>query len=108
MAQLSDEDRENLVAYFDGELDEESARTLEAKLNLDPQTRRLSAPRRSFPIFHPPDPGKAGPANQALGALRVPALAWHSGLGGGHFPGRRRRFRRRTLDLAAPHTCRSR
>jgi anti-sigma factor RsiW len=39
MAHLSDEDRENLVAYFDGELDEESARTLEAKLNLDPQTR---------------------------------------------------------------------
>ena len=39
VANLSDEDRENLVAYFDGELDEESARTLEARLNLDPQTR---------------------------------------------------------------------
>jgi hypothetical protein len=39
VANLNDEDRENLVAYFDGELDEASARTLEAKLNLDPQTR---------------------------------------------------------------------
>ena len=39
MAKLNDEDRENLVAYFDGELDEASARTLEAKLNLDPETR---------------------------------------------------------------------
>jgi anti-sigma factor RsiW len=39
MAHLSDEDRENLVAYLDGELDDESARTLEAKLNLDPNAR---------------------------------------------------------------------
>jgi ferric-dicitrate binding protein FerR (iron transport regulator) len=39
VAKLNDEDRENLVAYFDGELDETAARTLEAKLNLDPETR---------------------------------------------------------------------
>jgi len=36
---LSDEDRENLVAYLDGELDEEAARALETKLNLDPKAR---------------------------------------------------------------------
>ena len=36
---LSEEDRENLVAYLDGELDEEAARALEAKLNLDPRAR---------------------------------------------------------------------
>jgi anti-sigma factor RsiW len=36
---LSDEDRTNLVAYLDGELDEPAARALEAKLHLDPQAR---------------------------------------------------------------------
>ena len=39
MKHLSDEDRENLVSYLDGELDEEAARTLEARLNLDPKAR---------------------------------------------------------------------
>ncbi len=39
MAGLSDEDRENLTAYLDGELDEEATQALEAKLNLDPQAR---------------------------------------------------------------------
>lgn len=36
---LSEEDRENLVAYLDGELDEETARALEARLQLDPTAR---------------------------------------------------------------------
>jgi anti-sigma factor RsiW len=36
---LSDEDRENLVAYLDGELDDPAARALEAKLSLDPNAR---------------------------------------------------------------------
>ncbi len=36
---LSEEDRENLVAYLDGELDEETAQALEARLQLDPQAR---------------------------------------------------------------------
>jgi anti-sigma factor RsiW len=36
---LNDEDRANLVAYLDGELDEAEARALEAKLNLDPNAR---------------------------------------------------------------------
>src|SRR5215510_9110948 len=39
MAHLSDEDRENLTAYLDGELDEESARQLEAKLSIDDEAR---------------------------------------------------------------------
>ena len=39
MARLTDEDRENLVAYLDGELDESTARTLEAKLTLDSGAR---------------------------------------------------------------------
>src|SRR5262249_5015809 len=32
---LDDEQREDLVAYLDGELDEEASRALEAKLSLD-------------------------------------------------------------------------
>jgi ferric-dicitrate binding protein FerR (iron transport regulator) len=36
---LDDEQREDLVAYLDGELDEETARALEAKLSLDPAVR---------------------------------------------------------------------
>jgi len=36
---LSEEDRANLAAYLDGELDDETAQTLEAKLNLDPEAR---------------------------------------------------------------------
>lgn len=36
---LSEEDRENLLAYLDGEADEETARTVEARLSLDPRAR---------------------------------------------------------------------
>ncbi len=39
MAKLSEEDRANLVAYLDGELDEPAAQALEARLNLEPQLR---------------------------------------------------------------------
>jgi anti-sigma factor RsiW len=36
---LNEKEREDLVAYLDGELPEEDARALEAKLSLDPQAR---------------------------------------------------------------------
>lgn len=36
---LNENDREQLVAYLDGELDEKSARALEARLHLDPNAR---------------------------------------------------------------------
>ncbi|MBI3412094.1 MAG: hypothetical protein HY040_27500 [Planctomycetes bacterium] len=39
MSTLNDQDRENLVAYLDGELGEEAAQALEAKLNVDPTAR---------------------------------------------------------------------
>jgi len=39
MSSLSEEDRANLVAFLDGELDEGTARALEARLNLDPSAR---------------------------------------------------------------------
>jgi anti-sigma factor RsiW len=39
MAQLNDEERADLVAYLDGELDEESAQVLEARLSREPDLR---------------------------------------------------------------------
>jgi anti-sigma factor RsiW len=39
MAYLNEEDRANLVAYLDGELDEKAARALEARLANDPRAR---------------------------------------------------------------------
>jgi hypothetical protein len=39
MSLLSEEDRTNLVAFLDGELDEQAAQVLEAKLSRDPQMR---------------------------------------------------------------------
>jgi anti-sigma factor RsiW len=39
MSRLSDEDRATLVAYLDGELDENASQALEAKLSRDPQMR---------------------------------------------------------------------
>jgi anti-sigma factor RsiW len=40
MPRLTEDDRENLVAYLDGELDTKTARALETKLNLSPYARR--------------------------------------------------------------------
>src|SRR3954447_17630424 len=40
MSSLNDQDRENLTAYLDGELEEEAAQALEAKINLDPEARK--------------------------------------------------------------------
>lgn len=36
---INDEDRENLVAFLDGELDEETSRSLEARMNTEPELR---------------------------------------------------------------------
>jgi anti-sigma factor RsiW len=49
---LSDEDRENLVAYLDGELGSKAARALEAKLNLDAEARaEAEALRRTWEML---------------------------------------------------------
>lgn len=37
--ELSEEERENLLAYLDGEADEETARGIEARLSLEPRVR---------------------------------------------------------------------
>src|SRR5258707_15809561 len=44
---LSDEERTELIAYLDGELDAQASRAVEARLNLDPQTRHEAGTLRS-------------------------------------------------------------
>src|SRR5205823_3534064 len=52
MAQLNDEDKANLVAFLDGELDERTAHALETKLNTDPQARaEAEALRRTWGLL---------------------------------------------------------
>ena len=41
MSTLTDEDRDNLAAFLDGELDEKASQALEAKLNRDPEARQV-------------------------------------------------------------------
>jgi anti-sigma factor RsiW len=49
---LTDEDRANLVAYLDGELDGKTARALEVKLNLNPKARaEAEALRRAWDLL---------------------------------------------------------
>jgi anti-sigma factor RsiW len=49
---LSDAEREELVAYLDGELDQRAARAVEAKLNRDPRIRaEAEALRRSWHLL---------------------------------------------------------
>lgn len=40
MSTLNEEDRANLAAFLDGELDEEATQALEAKLSVDPEARQ--------------------------------------------------------------------
>ena len=49
---LTDEDREELVAFLDGELSDEAAHNVEAKLNRDAQTRaEADALRRTWDLL---------------------------------------------------------
>src|SRR6266545_3727421 len=52
MADLSDEERADLVAYLDGELDEQAAQALEARLGNDPRARaEAETPRRTWELL---------------------------------------------------------
>jgi anti-sigma factor RsiW len=49
---LSDNERDELIAYLDGEVDAETARGVEAKLNCDPRIRReAEALRKSYDLL---------------------------------------------------------
>jgi anti-sigma factor RsiW len=93
---LSNEDRENLSAYLDGELDEKTARALEAKLNADPRARAeaeaLSRTWQLLDYLPQPQPSTAFTSRtlESVSALRpvqpAPAapgrqLPWAFGLG---------------------------
>src|ERR1051326_3381148 len=73
---LTDAERENLVAYLDNDLDEPVARTVEAKLNLDPAVRaeadqmKLAWDLLDYLPRPEPSPGFAGRTMSRLTALR--------------------------------------
>src|SRR5437763_10480257 len=81
MATLSEEDRENLVAYLDGELDEATAQALESKLSLDPQARaEADALRRTWELldYLPKPEPSTDFTNKTLSRLSVQSLSTKS------------------------------
>jgi anti-sigma factor RsiW len=93
---FTEEDRDNLVAYLDGELDAKTARALEAKLNLNPKARaEAEALRRAWDLLDylpRPEPSNSFTHRtldriSSLGLRPVPAvgrqawLRWGLGLG---------------------------
>ena len=101
MASLSDEDRANLTAYLDGELDEETAHTLEAKISQDPEARaEVEALRQAWGMLdYLP---RASPSTtfthrtmERLSLERRPAVET------GRMPVQRRRWPRRLVRIAA-------
>jgi hypothetical protein len=82
---LSDEDRANLVAYLDGELDQRSAQALEAKLNLHPGNREeAEALRRTWQLLDYLPRPEASPVftSQTLDRIAVlPARTFRLGVG---------------------------
>lgn len=92
---LNEEDRANLVAYLDGELDEGAARALEAKLSLDPEGRaEAEALRQAWELLDylpraGPSPAFTERTLDRVSALRPSAAS----------VGRRTRWRRRARLL---------
>src|SRR5437588_6202339 len=79
---LSDEERDQLVAYLDGEADEATQRELEARLSRDPQARaEAEALRRTWALldFLPkPEPSTDFTARtmSRVGVVRPVPSAW--------------------------------
>jgi anti-sigma factor RsiW len=95
MAHLSDEDRENLVAYLDGELDEATAHALESKLSLDPVARaEADALRRTWELLdYLPRPEPSSDfTNRTLSRLSLPAPSSKVARLTARIPRRRRRW----------------
>src|SRR5262245_61836252 len=78
---LNEEELANLVAFLDGELDEESARQVEAKLSLDPTARApADALRRTWDLLDylprpEPSPQFTNRTIDRVSALRPQATA---------------------------------
>jgi anti-sigma factor RsiW len=79
MPSLSDKDREDLSAFLDGELDEQRARALEAKITVDPRTRaEVEALRQAWDLLEylpRPEPS-AHFTHRTLERLAVPRCQW--------------------------------
>src|SRR5437764_11816096 len=78
MANLSEEDRANLVAFLDGELDEATAHALESKLSLDPQARaEADALKRTWELldYLPRPEPSTDFTNKTLSKLSVQSLS---------------------------------
>jgi hypothetical protein len=81
---MSDDERAQLVAYLDGELPEQTARTLEARLNRDPAARaEAEALRKTWELLDylphaEPSPSFTNRTVERLSALR-PAHSASSG-----------------------------
>jgi hypothetical protein len=90
MPPLSDQDREDLVAYLDGELPESAAKTLEAKLNLDAEARAEAvALRKTWELldFLPRPEPSASFTHRTMERLSVQvSLARAGWLGSGRWP----------------------
>ncbi len=74
MSSLSDDDRENLTAYLDGELDVDATQALEAKLNQDPEARaELEALKRTWSLldFLPKNAPSADFTNRTIDRLEI-------------------------------------
>src|SRR5436190_5846967 len=78
---FSEEEMADLVAYLDGELDEEEARRMEAKLSLDPAARaEADALQRSFDLLEylpqpEPSPQFTHRTVEKIATLRPPSVA---------------------------------
>jgi anti-sigma factor RsiW len=74
MSTLNEQDRENLSAYLDGELDEETAQALEAKINLDPEARKeVDALKQAWGMldYLPKPPPSTGFTNRTMERLSL-------------------------------------
>src|SRR5229473_2045109 len=86
MSQLNEDERAELVAYLDGELNEEAAQVLEARLSREPDLRaEAEALKRTWELLdylpRPEPPGGSGPGSpRSAGRPRCwwpwPAVWW--------------------------------
>jgi anti-sigma factor RsiW len=78
---LDDNDREDLIAYLDGELDDEAARAVEVRLNLDADARaEAETLRRTWDLLDylprpEPSPAFTNQTLERISAFRSPAPA---------------------------------
>ncbi len=81
---LTEEERSELIAYLDGELDAKTARAVETKINLDPRTRQeLETLRRTWAMLDylprpEPSPAFTSTTLQRASALRPATATKHA------------------------------